>query len=48
MATFACLAQGKYDDNEVETIKNHLLEYCKQDTLAMVNLHQKLVEHISK
>ncbi len=46
MATFACLAQSKYDDNEVETIKNHLLEYCKQDTLAMVNLNRKLVEYI--
>jgi hypothetical protein len=46
MATFACLAQGKYGDSEVETIKNHLLEYCKQDTLAMVTLHQQLVEYI--
>ena len=46
MATFACLAQGKYADSEVETIKNYLLEYCKQDTLAMVKLHQQLVEYI--
>jgi len=46
MATFACLAQGKYGDGEVETIKNHLLEYCKQDTLAMVKLHQQLVEYL--
>jgi len=46
MATFACLAQGKYGDSEVGTIKNHLLEYCKQDTLAMVKLHQQLVEYI--
>ncbi|MBA7515546.1 hypothetical protein ES705_07588 [subsurface metagenome] len=46
MATFACLAQGKYGNSEVETIKNHLLEYCKQDTLAMVKLHRQLVEYI--
>ena len=46
MATFACLAQGKYGDSEVETIKNHLLEYCKQDTLALVELHRQLVEYI--
>ncbi len=46
MVTFACLAQGKYADSEVENIKNHLLEYCEQDTLAIVKLHQKLVEYI--
>jgi hypothetical protein len=46
MAAFACLAQGKYGNSEIETIKNHLLEYCKQDTLAMVKLHQRLVEYI--
>jgi CRISPR/Cas system-associated exonuclease Cas4 (RecB family) len=46
MATFACLARGKYGDSEVDTIKNHLLEYCKQDTLAMVELHRQLVEYI--
>jgi hypothetical protein len=46
MATFACLAQGKYGNNELEIIKNHLLEYCKQDTLAMVKLHERLVEYI--
>ena len=45
MATFACLANGLYGDSEVDTIKNHLLEYCEQDTLAMVKLHQKLVEY---
>jgi len=46
MATFACLAQGKYGDSEVDAIKKHLLEYCKQDTLAMVKLHQQLVKYI--
>jgi predicted RecB family nuclease len=46
MATFACLAQGKYGNDDKNTIKNHLLEYCKQDTLAMVKLHERLVEYI--
>jgi hypothetical protein len=46
MATFAFLAQCKYDNSEVETIKNHLLQYCQQDTLAMVKLHRKLVDYI--
>jgi hypothetical protein len=46
MATFACLAQGKCNDSEIDTIKNHLLEYCKQDTLAMVKLHERLVEYV--
>ena len=46
MAAFACLAQGKYVNSEIETIKNHLLEYCKQDTIAMVKLHRQLVDYI--
>jgi hypothetical protein len=46
MAAFACLAQGKYGDSEIETIKNNLLEYCKQDTIAMVKLHRQLVDYI--
>ena len=44
-ATFAYLVQGKYEESEVETVKRNLLEYCKQDTLAMVRLHQRLVEY---
>jgi len=46
MAAFSCLAQGKYVNSEIETIKNHLLKYCKQDTLAMVKLHRQLVDYI--
>jgi CRISPR/Cas system-associated exonuclease Cas4 (RecB family) len=44
MATFAYLALGRYENTEVESIKSSLLEYCKQDTLAEVKLHQRLVE----
>ncbi|MBI5042460.1 MAG: DUF2779 domain-containing protein [Nitrospirae bacterium] len=46
MAAFAYLALGKYEDREAETIKRNLLDYCKQDTLAMVKLHRQLVEYI--
>jgi len=46
MAAFAYLALGKYEDREVETIKRNLLDYCRQDTLAMVKLHQRLVEYV--
>jgi hypothetical protein len=30
------------DEVEKETLRNHLLEYCKLDTLAMVGIYQKL------
>jgi len=46
-AAFAYLALGKYTgETEVETVKRNLLQYCKQDTLAMVKLHEKLCEYI--
>ncbi len=46
MATFAYLALGKYEGREAEAVKRHLLEYCKQDTLAMVKLHHRLAEYL--
>lgn len=46
MAVFAFLALDKYEDREVKTIKRNLLDYCKQDTLALVKLHQRLVEYV--
>jgi len=46
MAAFAYLALGKYEGREAETMKRNLLEYCKQDTRAMVELHKKLSEHV--
>jgi len=46
MAAFAYLALGKYKETkEIESVKRNLLEYCKQDTLAMVKLHQRLAEY---
>ena len=38
-AIFAYMVQGKYSEEET---KKKLLEYCQQDTLAMVRLHEKL------
>ena len=46
MAAFAYLALGKYQAEEAEAVKTHLLEYCKQDTLAMVELHRKLATYV--
>lgn len=46
MAVFAYLALGKYEDREAEIMKGNLLDYCKQDTLAMVKLHQRLAEYV--
>ena len=46
MATFAYLALGKYKKTEVESIRRNLLEYCKRDSLAIVKLHQRLIEYI--
>lgn len=45
MAAFAYLATGRYaDPKEADSVKNDLVEYCSQDTLAMVRLHQRLVD----
>jgi CRISPR/Cas system-associated exonuclease Cas4 (RecB family) len=44
-AAFAYLALGRYSSPaDVETVRRDLLEYCKQDTLGMVRLHQGLAE----
>lgn len=43
-AAFAYLALGRYDDMEAESVKRNLLDYCEQDTLAMVKLHERLFE----
>jgi CRISPR/Cas system-associated exonuclease Cas4 (RecB family) len=47
MAAFAYLALGKYKETgEVESVKRNLMDYCKQDTLAMVRLHHRLAEYV--
>lgn len=46
-AAFAYLALGKYvEETEVESVRRNLLDYCKQDTLAMVKIHEKLYEYV--
>jgi hypothetical protein len=46
-AAFAYLAMGKYaTGTEVGSVKTNLLKYCKQDTLGMVKLHEKLFQFI--
>lgn len=41
-ATYAYMMLDKYDKTELEKHKRNLLKYCKQDSLAMVKLHEKL------
>ena len=41
-AIFAYMMLKKYDKKEIEKHKQNLLKYCKQDTIAMVKLHEKL------
>ena len=46
-AAFAYLVLGKYvEETEAKSVKRNLLDYCKQDTLAMVKLHEKLYEYV--
>lgn len=48
VATFAYLAMGKLTGVEAESAKQNLLQYCKRDTLALVKLHEHLVENYAK
>lgn len=47
MARYAELVWGDRDAEEAERILDNLRKYCKQDTLAMVRLHERLVEFAS-
>ena len=42
-AAFARMARQETDAAEIEGIRANLLKYCKQDTLAMVRLHEQLL-----
>ncbi len=44
IAVFARMARGEYSEEEMGQIRNSLLEYCKLDTMAMVKLHERLVD----
>ena len=43
-AVFAYMAKGRYGNSDIVKLREDLLAYCKLDTLAMVRLHEKLVE----
>ncbi|MDR0401500.1 MAG: DUF2779 domain-containing protein [Endomicrobium sp.] len=43
MATFAFMAIGLYDNEKIKQIKSDLLKYCAMDTLAMIHIHQFLI-----
>jgi hypothetical protein len=42
LASFAKMASGKCTQAEINQIRADLLAYCKQDTLAMVRLHERV------
>jgi len=46
MAAFAHMARGQVVGPEALVLRQQLLDYCERDTLAMVRLHQALVERI--
>lgn len=42
LATFVYLARGEYKGAEAEAVKSSLKAYCRQDTLALVGVHEQL------
>ncbi len=44
VAKFARMARGEISGDEATEVCRALREYCKQDTLAMVELHERLLE----
>ena len=47
LSAFAYMAMGLYDEEKIKETKKNLLEYCKQDTLALVKMH-KFLNDVSK
>jgi Domain of unknown function(DUF2779). len=45
VAHFARLMRGEVEPRQINGIRSSLLAYCKRDTLAMVKLHDALLEH---
>jgi hypothetical protein len=41
---FVNMALGNYRESEIEKIRRDMLEYCKMDTLAMVEIHRFLCD----
>lgn len=46
LALFGQMAMGQFTPDQVAQLRHDLLAYCKQDTLAMVKLHEALLNKI--
>jgi len=44
LTRFARMARGEIADNDIETTRQQLLDYCKLDTFAMLRLHETLFQ----
>jgi hypothetical protein len=44
VAKYARMARGEIVGEAAQEVRQALLEYCKRDTLAMVRLHERLLE----
>ena len=43
-ATFARMARGRFTPAETRRLRAALLKYCERDSIAMVRIHERLVE----
>jgi hypothetical protein len=46
VAVFAGMARGEITGDEAKAARDNLLRYCKQDTLAMVRLHERVLAEV--
>lgn len=44
LSAFAYMGVGLYNEEQIAETKKNLLEYCKQDTLALVKMHRFLAQ----
>jgi hypothetical protein len=47
IAAFVNMIRNDLTDDQIKNSRGQLLDYCCQDTLAMVFLHKKLLEIVS-
>jgi len=43
---FANMALGNYSKEEAKNMREEMIEYCKLDTLALVEIHKKLIQFL--
>jgi len=46
MAVFVYLAYNRYDEPDIEVMKENLRKYCELDSLSLVGIHQKICEYL--